>query len=83
MQNHQRSAMLESAADTIQVLWPKRVLMKVNSAATQAAKSSNTNSSNDRLFAECELSIVRLEPSFHSIVKRDLTPLVFSNVLPT
>ena len=56
--------------------------MKVNNAANSSMKSSGSASGDDRFFAECELSIVRLTPGFHAMVKRDLTPVVLSNVLP-
>ena len=78
LQTRQQSSQLESAADSLQILWPKRILMKVASA-----KSSSSAPSMDRFFAECELSIVRVFPSCHPMVRRDFTPIVQSNVLPS
>ena len=57
----------------IQVLWPNRILMKVN---------NKREANEDKFFAENELQIHRVFHSFHPIVKREYTPLVLSNVLP-
>ena len=45
-------------------------------------KVKNKRHNEDKFFAECELQIHRVFPSFHPMIKRDYTPIVFSNVLP-
>lgn len=62
--------------------------MKVsNSAPTtvspskNGSRAANTNLE-DRFSADYDLFIVRVTPGFHTIVKRNSTPLVLSNVLP-
>ena len=64
--------------------------MKVNSTAPIKSSPSKTGSKatanvnmEDRFSADYDLYIIRVTPGFHTIVKRNSTPLVLSNVLPS
>lgn len=44
--------------------------------------ASKTHQAEDQFSAECRLQVFRIFQSVHPMVKRSITPIVLSNVLP-
>ena len=65
------NAPLEAQSGFLQILWPTRILRKVNKRLHE-----------DKLYAESELQVLRYFPKMHPMVKRELAPIVLSSILP-